>query len=99
MVLHREKLGAIRKGRTMAFITSRSLLHNFTARSAAVAAAIACTALIGAPSAMAQGLPPLAKELNPAQTALILIDFQYPFVNPDGANHRAVKKELEEKHL
>ena len=73
-------------------------LHNFTARSVA-AVAIACTALLGASSAMAQGLPPLAKELNPAQTALILIDFQYPFTNLDGANHRAVKKELEEKHL
>jgi len=83
----------------MPFIKSRSFLHNFTAGSVAVAAAIACTAALGASSAMAQGLAPLAKELNPAQTALILIDFQYPFVNPDGANYRAVKKELEEKRL
>ncbi len=82
----------------MRFIKPR-FLHDFSARPVAAAAAIVCTALLGASSAMAQGLPPLAKELNPAQTALILIDFQYPFTSPDGANHRAVKKELDEKHL
>ncbi len=47
----------------------------------------------------AQGLPPLAKELNPSETALILVDFQYPFTNPAGGNYRAVKKELEDKQM
>jgi hypothetical protein len=37
----------------------------------------------------AQGLPPLAKTLKPSETALILVDFQYPFVNPNGGNCRA----------
>jgi nicotinamidase-related amidase len=37
--------------------------------------------------------------LNPNQTALILVDFQYPFTNTTGANYRAVKKEMEEKQL
>ena len=46
-----------------------------------------------------QSLPPLARDLNPSETALILVDFQYPFTNPAGANHRAVKKELDEKQL
>ena len=83
----------------MPAIIARSILRHSTARSIAVAAAMACVTLLGTPNAMAQGLPPLAKELVPAQTALILIDFQYPFTNPDGGNYRAVKKELEEKHL
>ena len=74
-----------------------SALHN--ARSMLGAAAIASLILLGAARANAQGLPPLAKELNPAQTALILIDFQYPFTSPDGANYRNVKKEMDEKHM
>jgi hypothetical protein len=47
--------------------------------------------------AQAQGLPPLAKTLKPNETALILVDFQYPFVNSAGGNYRAVKDELEKK--
>jgi len=43
-----------------------------------------------------QGLPPLARDLNPSETALILVDFQYPFTNTAGPNYRAVKKEIEE---
>jgi ureidoacrylate peracid hydrolase len=65
-----------------------------------VAAAVASLALLGASaSASAQGLPPLAKTLNPAETALILVDFQFPFTSPEGANNGAVKKELDAKHL
>jgi nicotinamidase-related amidase len=63
-----------------------------------VAAAVASLALLGA-SANAQGLPPLAKTLNPAETALILVDFQFPFTSPEGANNGAVKKELDQKQL
>jgi ureidoacrylate peracid hydrolase len=49
--------------------------------------------------AEAQGLPPLAKTLKPGETALILVDFQYPFTNPAGANYRTVKDELEKKQM
>ena len=63
------------------------------------ATAMTAMILLGAASATGQGLPPLAKELNPAQTALILVDFQYPFTSPDGANYRNVKNEMDEKHL
>jgi ureidoacrylate peracid hydrolase len=73
--------------------------HNLPTRAMLAAAAIASLMLLGAASANAQGLPPLAKELNPAQTALILVDFQYPFTSPDGANNRNVKKEMDEKHM
>jgi nicotinamidase-related amidase len=52
-----------------------------------------------APNVYAQGLPPLAKTLKPGETALILVDFQYPFVNSAGANYRAVKDELEKKQM
>ena len=52
-----------------------------------------------AAKAQAQGLPPLAKNLKPSETALILVDFQYPFVNSAGGNYRAVKDELEKKQM
>jgi nicotinamidase-related amidase len=52
-----------------------------------------------ASSANAQSLPPLAKTLNPGETALILVDFQYPFTNPAGGNYRMVKQELEGKQM
>ena len=52
-----------------------------------------------AAKAQAQGLPPLAKNLKPSETALILVDFQYPFTNPTGGNYRAVKDELEKKQM
>jgi ureidoacrylate peracid hydrolase len=76
-----------------------SARHDMKARSGLGAAAIAALILLGGAYANGQGLPALAKELNPAQTALILVDFQYPFTSPDGANHRNVKKELDEKRL
>jgi hypothetical protein len=69
------------------------------ARAMVGAAAITAMILFGAASANGQGLPPVAKELNPAQTALVLVDFQYPFTSPDGANYRNVKKEMDEKRL
>ena len=63
-----------------------------------VAGAVLTLALLSS-GGHAQGLPPLAKELNPSETALILVDFQYPFTNSAGANYRAVKKELEERQM
>jgi ureidoacrylate peracid hydrolase len=65
-----------------------------------MAGALLLTALLFAPvKGDAQSLPPLARDLNPSETALILVDFQYPFTNTAGANYRAVKKELEEKQM
>jgi ureidoacrylate peracid hydrolase len=83
----------------MRTMTSRYALQNLTARSMLAAVAVSSFVLFGAATANAQGLPPLAKELNPAETALILVDFQYPFTNVDGANYHNVQKELEDKHL
>ena len=60
---------------------------------------LVAAALFTSTTGYAQGLPPLARELNPSETALILVDFQYPFTNTAGANYRAVKKEIEEKQL
>jgi ureidoacrylate peracid hydrolase len=68
-------------------------------RSMLNAVAFASFALLGTGNSNAQSLPPLAKQLNPAETAIILVDFQYPFTNPDGANYHNVKDELENKHL
>lgn len=51
--------------------------------------AVAATAL--PVSGQAQDLPPLAKNLNPQETALILIDFQANFTAPDGAHYARLK--------
>jgi nicotinamidase-related amidase len=68
---------------------------------AARAAAICVIALSlsVATKAHAQGLPPLAKTLKPAETALILVDYQYPFTNPAGGNYRPVKDQIENGHI
>jgi ureidoacrylate peracid hydrolase len=66
---------------------------------AGFAAACFCVIAMPALNAQAQGLPPLAKTLKPSETALILVDFQYPFTNPAGGNYRAVKDELEKKQM
>ena len=65
----------------------------------AAAAILLATALFAATKAQSQGLPPIAKNLKPSETALILVDFQYPFTNPSGGNYRAVKSELEGKQM
>jgi nicotinamidase-related amidase len=53
------------------------------------------TSLCVATEAQAQRLPPLETHLNPSETALILVDFQYPFTNPAGASYAVVKKDIE----
>lgn len=53
------------------------------------------TSLCVATEAQAQPLPPLETHLNPSETALILVDFQYPFTNPAGDSYAAVKKDIE----
>jgi ureidoacrylate peracid hydrolase len=80
-------------------ISLRSAFHDLSGRSTFGAAAVAAFVLLGASNVNAQGLPALDKVLNPAETALILVDFQYPFTNPAGANYHNVQKELDEKHL
>ncbi len=80
-------------------INLRSAFHDLTGRPTFNAAALAAFVLLGAANVNAQGLPPLDKVLNPAETALILVDFQYPFTNPAGANYHNVQKELDDKHL
>jgi nicotinamidase-related amidase len=45
--------------------------------------------------AQAQSLPPLDTHLKPSETALILVDFQYPFTNPAGDSYAVVKKDIE----
>jgi ureidoacrylate peracid hydrolase len=64
-----------------------------------VTGALLALVLLSSANGYAQSLPPLAKELNPSETALILVDFQYPFTNSAGANYRAIKKELEDKQM
>jgi len=76
-----------------------SEIRRRAARSVCFAAALGLGLFGLAAGAKAQGLPPLAKELNPAETALILVDFQYPFTNPDGANYHNIQKELQDKDL
>src|SRR5258707_10114439 len=53
------------------------------------------TLLCVATKAQAQELPPHATQLNPIETALILVDFQYPFTNPAGDSYGAVKTDLD----
>ncbi len=53
------------------------------------------TSLCVATEAQAQNLPPLATHLNPSETALILVDYQYPFTNPAGDSYAVVRKDIE----
>src|SRR6266849_3005657 len=64
-----------------------------------VTGALLALVLLCSANGYAEGLPPLARDLNPSETALILVDFQYPFTNTAGANYRAVKKELDDKQM
>ena len=51
------------------------------------------------PEAPAQTLPPLAKQLNPAETAILLIDIQNNFAAADGEHSASYKKVLEETKM
>ena len=71
-----------------------------TAQMIRIAGALLLAAILFAPvNGHGQNLPPLARDLNPSETALILVDFQHAFTNTAGANYRAVKKEIEEKQM
>ena len=56
---------------------------------------VLATSLGVATEAQAQNLPPLATHLNPSETALILVDYQYPFTNPAGDSYGVVRKDIE----
>ena len=73
--------------------------HAATRLTRAAVVILLATFMFSATKAQSQGLPPLAKNLKPSETALILVDFQYPFTNPAGGNYRAVKSELEGKQM
>ena len=61
--------------------------------------AAALLSLAGTPTVMAQKLPPLAKHLDPAHTAIILVDFQNNFAAPEGEHFPAYKKIFEETKM
>ena len=63
--------------------------------SRAVALILVATSLCVATETLAQTLPPLETHLNPSETALILVDFQYPFTNPEGDSYAVVKKDIQ----
>ena len=67
--------------------------------SSAVAMVLLTTLLCVATKAQAQNLPPLETHLNPSETALILVDYQYPFTNPAGDSYGAVKNDIEKNRM
>ena len=52
--------------------------------------------LFGVPLTWAQTLPPLAEQLNPAETAILLVDFQSTFAAPGGEHYASYKKIYEQ---
>jgi len=63
--------------------------------SRAVVMTLLATSLCVATETQAQTLPPLETHLNPSETALILVDFQYPFTNPAGDSYAVVKEDIQ----
>ena len=59
-------------------------------------AAVLGGVLLGVPLAWGQTLPPLAEQLNPAETAILLVDFQSTFAAPDGEHYASYKKIYEQ---
>lgn len=55
--------------------------------------------LAGVPFTWGQTLPPLAKQLNPAETAIILVDFQNNFASPEGEHYPGYKKVFDETKM
>ena len=77
-----------------------SKIHNSSVQLVrAVMMVLFATFLCVATEAQAQRLPPLATHLNPSETAIILVDFQYPFTNPEGIGYPALKTELDSKKM
>jgi nicotinamidase-related amidase len=61
--------------------------------------ALLATSLFVTTKAQAQQLAPPETHLNPSETAIILIDYQYPFTNPAGASYGAVKNDIEKNRM
>lgn len=59
-------------------------------------AAVLAGVLLGVPLTWGQTLPPLAEQLNPAETAILLVDFQSTFAAPDGEHYASYKKIYEQ---
>ena len=55
--------------------------------------------LLCVPLSWGQGLPPLAKQLNPAETAILFVDFQNNFAAPDGEHYPNYKKVFDETKM
>jgi nicotinamidase-related amidase len=72
-----------------------SYVSKIRSTSSAGVMVLLATLLCLATNAQAQNLPPLETHLNPNETALVLVDFQYPFTNPAGDSYGAVKNELD----
>src|SRR5258708_19572168 len=68
---------------------------NIRSGSRAAVMILLAKSLCVATEAQAQKLPPLETHLNPSETALILVDFQYPFTNPAGDSYAVVKKDID----
>jgi len=72
-------------------VADRNITH-FGGAMKTVAMILVATSLCVANEARAQTLPALETHLKPSETALILVDFQYPFTNPGGDSYAVVKK-------
>ena len=66
-----------------------------TSISRAVGTILLAASLGAATQVQAQDLPDPETHLNPAETAIILVDYQYPFTDPNGASYGAVQKDIE----
>ena len=73
-------------------MTNDAKIHS---ASRTVVMTLLATSLCVATEAQAQTLPPLETHLNPSETALILVDYQYPFTNPAGDSYAVVRKDIE----
>ena len=63
--------------------------------SRAIAMSMLATSLCLGTTVQAQSLPALETHLKPSETAIILVDFQYPFTNPAGDSYGVVKKDIQ----
>ena len=61
--------------------------------------AVLVALLFGASLGWGQTLPPLAEQLNPAETAILLVDFQSNFAAPDGEHYPSYKKIFDETRM
>ena len=55
--------------------------------------------LLWGPLSWGADLPPLAKQLNPAETVILFVDFQNNFAAPDGEHYPSYKKIFDETKM